>query len=339
MKFLVPINKLSHAEKERYNQLQSYFCDQRANSYDIGVEWSIETYWPPEAEYFVDPLINNGISWWQPSIDLSEIHHQVRDMKGYQLSLNDSWTLYSWSKWLFEKDRKNIVPEEVIILHIDYHNDLMSPRLGYPINSAKKDLLTKSFFDINQPETVRSAILSGAIGVGSFMVPFLHEIKKVHLRHLCEHVSKNKEVSENALRREFELDTLLMPDELRPKVSFYQLASQNIPENAIQYKVTNDLTEWLSNLPQAPILLHIDMDYFNCRYDGDSDWQKYLPRYDPPYELMQKQMDSIFSAITQSGLRTNVEDIAVSLSPGFYPTEFWKDSIQRISELVEELRN
>ncbi len=34
------------------------------------------------------------------------------------------------------------------------------------------------------------------------------------------------------------------------------------------------MVKWSNDLGPGPILVHIDMDYFNNRYDGDSDWAK-----------------------------------------------------------------
>ena len=43
---------------------------------------------------------------------------------------------------------------------------------------------------------------------------------------------------------------------------------------------------WADDPSGDPILLHIDMDYFNNRYDGDSEWQLREPRLDPELPQM-----------------------------------------------------
>lgn len=337
MKFTLPTEFLPEEEHQRYQVLQEYFCDQRGQSYYENGQWVVDLYWPSEKEYFVDPLITEGISWWNPSLALQNSYQQFREMPGYQLSLNDSWTLYSWSKWISKQIRTEGFPEEIILLHVDYHNDLMSPRLGYT-NNVYNDLITGNIFDIKEPESVYKAILSGAIGVGSFIVPLLHEVKKVHLRHLCDsHLTKKKGLI-NQLKKEWENDTLLALDQIRPKVNFVQEDYDTDPnDDLISYKITNNIQEWLDNLPNVPILLHIDMDYFNCRYDGDSDWQKNLPRHDPSPLAMEDNMKKIFNAISTKGLGGQIKDITVALSPGFYPAEFWKIGIEKISELIQFL--
>lgn len=338
MKFTLPIEALPQEEQKRYQILHDYFCDQRGHSYQENNHWNIESYWPPKADYFVDPNILEGLQWWSPSLTTELVHQQVKKLDGFQLSLNDSWTLFSWSEWLSKKMAMNkSLPEELIILHIDYHNDLMSPRISFN-EKQYTDLLTGNIFDIKKPKTVKNAILSGAIGVGSFIVPFIHKFNKVHFRHLCNGPLTLKMGSVRQLEKAWENDTLISTTSIRPKVKFVEKDITEIKEEFINYDITNLLEMWIANLPCAPILLHIDMDYFNCRYDGDSDWQNQMPRYDPNLSVQLQKMEEIFSAIIKAGLRDNIEDISVALSPGFFPVEFWDEGIRKISELVKVLR-
>ena len=332
MRFILPIESLPHDEEQRYQLLQEYFCDQRAHSFSENGNWIVEPYWPPKLEYFIDPRIAEGFLWWDPALRSGKVYQQFRDMDGYQLSLHDTWTLYSWSKWLSKQIQG--IPKELIILHVDYHNDLMSPRIAYAENQYN-DLLTGNKFDIKNPESVRNAILSGAIGVGSFFVPFLHGVQKMHLRHLCE----DHATEMYALKKEWSPDTLLATNQLRPTVTFQQLNEENKFEFDIYYRITSNLSEWLDNLPDAPILLHIDMDYFNCRYDGDSDWNTHSIKHDPSISEIKLKIEELFTAIIQKGLKNQIKDITIALSPGFYPAEFWEDTIKMISLFVQELRN
>lgn len=331
MRFSVPHNLLPENDEDRYQFLHLYFCDKRARSWKEGDNWIIETYWPPELDYYVDPAIDAELKHWNPNYRVSELHTEVFSDSIFQLSLNDSWTLYAWSKWLSTFDKN---PDEVVILHVDYHNDLMSPRLTRTENGYV-DLLTNKQVNIRDAASVKSAILSSAIGVGSFMVPFLHEIKQVHIRHLCQGHLNEKMAAVNGLQRELEDDTLLAIGMKRPKVSF--LTNRDAASD-ITYLNTSNLDEWTKSLPNAPILLHIDMDYFNCRYDGDSDWQQHQPRFDPVFIDMQNQMKNVIHAIKNSGLSKQLQDITIALSPAFFPSEFWTASIETMRPLINELK-
>lgn len=335
MRFTLPLDLLPSNERERYAVLHGYFCDQRGKSWLEDEKWIVQTYWPNQAEYFVDDRIDEGLLWWDSTIAYEDIHKQIRVYPAYQISLNDSWTLYSWSKWLA---KQNTIPDEIIILHVDYHNDLMSPRIAKS-DDGYIDILTGTYFDIANPESVENAILSGAIGVGSFMVPLLHKINKVHLRHLCDGPLLAKKAQINSLKKEWENDTLIGLNSKRPKVTFERLDENKFSPENIHYKITNDTEEWISALPNVPILLHIDMDYFNCRYDGDSDWQHHLPRFDPAYQEIEKRIDSVCAALLKSEIKNRVVDIAIALSPGFYPAEFWKDSVARITQFFHRMKH
>lgn len=336
MKFHVPIELLPSDLEERNQILQEYFCDQRAHSRLENDQWIIEPFWPPTLNYFVDPNINEGFRWWSSDLKPAEVQQQFRQLNDFQLSLNDSWTLFAWSKWLSKYTMRSQFPQEVIILHIDYHNDLMSPRIAKKEDNYT-DLLTNKLVDMKEPDSVRQAILSGAIGVGSFMVPFLHEVKTVHIRHLCEGDLPGKRPLDTLLQKAWGLDILLDIQKYRPQITFSERKDE-ADDSIIKYKRTNNLLYWLSDLPNVPVLLHIDMDYFNCRYDGDSDWQKHSPRHDPDIEAIETKMEQIFSTIRASDLMHRIEDITIALSPGFFPVEFWQRGVHKMAKLIHSFR-
>jgi hypothetical protein len=333
MRFELPASLLPEDSDKRYELLHSYFCDQRGKSYKDGDIWIVDTYWPDSPDYYVDPSILAGIAWWDRNLLLELIHKEVRQMPGWQLSLNDSWTLYSWSNWLAKKKQP---PEEIAILHVDYHNDLMSPRISKSPTSFV-DILTDSEFDLMSPDSVRRSILSGAIGVGSFMMPLLHTIKKVHLSHLCDGPLTSKTAHVNALTKGWQKDSLLALGEMRPNVSFGTVDA-GINNEHISFRITDNFKYWLEGIPDVPVLLHIDMDYFNCRYDGDSDWSNHPPRHDPDYSSISKKMEKLFEALNEFSGKREIVDISVALSPGFFPVEYWEDSIAKLSTLISSMK-
>src|SRR5205823_4103124 len=145
----------------------------------------IDLNWPSSADYYVDPCIEQGLAWWQAGTDITKIHRQVCHTRRGQLSLIDSWTLFSWSHWLAERRKGGKATEEVVVLHVDDHTDLMTPRLTFQGNGLR-NAISGEAFNLYEPESVRSAILTGAVGVGSFMSPFIYTVPRVHLRHLSQ---------------------------------------------------------------------------------------------------------------------------------------------------------
>ena len=218
---------------------------------------------------------------------------------------------------------------------------MMTPHINID-KSRWHDSISSLDFDIWSPESVNNAICSGAIGIGSFIAPLLHHFPNVHIRHLCS--SQNTTIRPNSqmvlpvlIAEEF-LDTGL----LCPALKIVQrTGSSNARglENGHPYQVTDDLPNWLDDLPDGPILLHIDMDYFNNRFNGDSDWMERGSKYNPSLKSVLNRIDQIFEAIKRFGLDERIVDIAVALSPGFFPVELWAPTIERIKNHISYFTN
>ena len=256
-----------------------------------------------------------------------------------QISLLDSWTLYSWSNWLADRRKRGSRIEEVVILHVDDHNDLMTPRLTLH-RDGWRDAISGKVFDLHEPTSVRSAILNGAVGVGSFMSPFIHAVPCVHLRHLSQ-TAPDENAQDFSLVPETVADTILNVRASRPAIGIARemAVAHNEPQRASakQYRFTRQLDYWLDELPDAPVLLHVDMDYFNNRYNGDSDWTAKEQKHDPKLPEIMLAIDAMFKAIKESGVASRIENVTVALSPGFFPAEFWAASITQMQDHLSRL--
>jgi hypothetical protein len=228
-------------------------------------------------------------------------------------SLYDTWTLLSWCEWLARVPSS--ASEQVVILHVDDHRDLGSPRL-YLANGALVDAITNEEVRLTDPVTVLRAIESGAIGMGSFMTPFLWHCQKATVRHLCQAPKMQADLRAKLVPKVVP-DTLLDPDAERLAIEFVQVASGT--EN---YLGSSDTATWSKGIEDRPALVHIDMDYFNNRYDGDSDWLDREPRLDPDLPKMLSKVDDLLNALAAS--KAIVEDVSIAYSPGFFPAEFWQ---------------
>jgi hypothetical protein len=94
----------------------------------------------------------------------------------------------------------------------------------------------------------------------------------------------------------------------------------------------------LDELPDVPTLLHIDLDYFNNRFNGDSDWELHSSRHDPTSHEIMSAIDLVFNTLAVRGIFDRIVDITVALSPGFFPAEFWSLAIERIYYHLDKLR-
>ncbi len=295
--------------------LQSYFA------FDQFVEWTINGDFveinlvpPPTADFYIDPQLAVGLAWWPGSSDLTLVPTQRLTLDGCSVFLNDAWTLLSWSQWLARAGS----PSSITILHADDHQDLMSPRLFRHANQIT-DAITGESFDVRNPSNVAAAITSGAIGMGSFLVPLLGTVNSVDLRHLK---ARCPSTVKRAIRLNDAADTLLSPDALRLACALVDDAGPH------QYTLTADATVWAQSPSDDPILLHIDLDYFNNRFDGDSNWEHNEGRHDPPLATVLDMVDELCDSLERCSDR--IVDIAIGISPAFFPGEMWQPTIERI---------
>jgi hypothetical protein len=286
----------------------------------------LRLYWPDEASRHVDLNLAQGLDWWGRGIGADQMWAAWCRNGRIITSLYDTWTLYSWSEWL---SRQPVLPSHVTVLHVDDHRDMASPRL-FIRDDTWHDAITGQPVHMNRPAEIEAAIRSGSLGMGSFMTPFVHHVPHVDIRHLCQ-PPKTTETKCYSVKRTTEGDTLLDLQSLRPAL---ELVSPNDSDS--RYLVTNSVKDWLTGVGDGTILLHIDMDYFSNRYDGDSDWQTHVA-LDPTLAEIFSKCDELTAALQDSGLATQIEDIAISYSPGFFPAEYWRDVDVRLRKGLEAL--
>ena len=293
---------------------------------EVGVKW------PSSGEYYVDPRLESGLAWWG-RLDVRGIPTAVRRKGRYQISLLDAWTLHSWACWLSGPEGAGV--EEVTILHVDDHDDLMSPLL---VGGGRcwTDVITGGEVELLRPDSVASAVTSGAIDVGSFMVPLIHHVPRVHVRHLCDTRYATERRGRFALRATHEPDDLLAPGAPRPASLLERPATLGHARES-SYEAFSDVEPWCEGLPSAPVLLHIDMDFFNNRYNGDSDWEGRPGRYDPQVDRVLTRIDEVIRPLGSLDVAHRPVDVTVALSPGFFPAELWAPAVGRLESLVREV--
>lgn len=306
-------DRLPQDRAEWHGFLRDYFCDKDALATEHGGDVSLSLQWPANADRHVDPRLDEGLRWWGRGVTLGSMW-SARWRDGRVLTaLYDTWTLLSWSEWL-----TRVAPETaaaVVILHVDDHRDLGSPRLLVQ-EDALVDAITADEVRLADPGSVQRAIESGAIGMGSFMTPFLREFPSAHVRHLCQPPKMRADVERRLLVGRTR-DTLLHPDAERPSVELEPCAAaQGV------YFGTNDVGAWSTDIQGRPALVHIDMDYFNNRYDGDSAWQLHASCLDPDLPTILSKVDELIDALATS--KAVIEDVVVAYSPGFFPAEYWQ---------------
>lgn len=319
----IPLSRLSLDPQQRHAQLRDYFCDKDAVASQADGLWSLTLVWSDDPYRYVDPRLDDGLEWWGGDLRYQDMAVARKRRGRVLLSLNDTWTLESWSEWLTRSPRH----PDVTVLHVDDHKDLGAPRL-FEHADGWIDPIEGQVVNLHRPSTVTNAIMSGALGMGSFLTPFLHYAPDTEVRHLCQG-PKCIGTLDSIITLQSLADTLLSPGEHRPAVTLVP-AEQGIGRG--RYRFTDDFDAWLEGLEgnETAILLHIDMDYFCNRYDGDSDSVDHPCPLNCPLTEVLSRIDGLTQALHRHNLVDRLADIVIAFSPGFFPAEFWAQSCDRL---------
>jgi hypothetical protein len=329
MSLNVPLERLPENEATRHSALRDYFCDKDATAVRHGDHWELRLGWPDGEDRHVDPALDAGLESWG-GIGRGEMAMARRRTGRVLRALYDTWTLHSWSEWVARSGNSSRDP--LTILHVDDHRDLASPRL-FGRDGELVDPISGEVFDVASPDSVRSALESGAVGMGSFLTPFLHRFPQADVRQLGQ-APKIRETTDYTIELSNEPDDLLEPGASRPAV---RLVKASAGTGQGKYRITDNLDRWVENIGPGPILLHVDMDYFNNRYDGDGDWRERPEILDPGMDDVLRQVDRLTSVVRNAQLVPRIEDAVIAFSPGFFPAELWDESDRRLQAGLEEL--
>lgn len=323
----LPQEALPQSAVDRQRLLSDFFPDKRCEASEDAHGWAVRFRWPTVRELVKDPCIPDGLSAVFGD-DAPEVVGTTRPLRrGISICLNDSWTLLNWSEALAD-----CRPGSVVVIHIDAHSDLMSPLLEIQGNNRLRDLISGNDFNISTPSSVSSAIESGAIGIGSFVVPFLWQAECEMLVHICNEEYAPEIRGWGRLLREA-LAFPPFPSVLRP--AFRRSTDSN--DGGIPHLVAERISPDSLNLEGKMALVHIDLDFFNNRIDGDSHWHENLNRHDPPLEAMLSQVDLLIDDLMACGLENCVE-ITIACSPEFCPAEYWASLLQALEARFSRFR-
>jgi hypothetical protein len=334
----VPADRLPGGRREREQVFREYIEDRVPDATRDGDMWAIRLLSPPRADYYIDPRLREGLAWWSQfagPVLIRDIPYALRRRLGVQVSLSDAWTIASWSRLLATSAIRGA---QLVVLHADDHEDLMSPLLVVR-NSGLIDLVSGKPVQVDHPATIEAAVRSGAIGMGSFMVPMLAAGHEVHIRHLRYPKSEESVPGHYRLILAYEPDALLGAGEPRPIAQIVEPDTSLQPGQAIagSYTLTEKLGVWLADIPaDTHLLLHVDCDYFNNRYDGDSDWRGHTRIHDPSEKQVQHRVEELCDAVRSLAKRP--DDVTIALSPGFFPGEYWQRTVETLLRAVATRR-
>lgn len=329
----LPKEALPSSRAEKKNLLEDYFPDflPSVDENETHLEVCLERPSTPYGSYLFDSHLRDGLDWWGTGTRVRDIPAKYHLFKGGILAIEEQWIPLSWSHTIA---RLGGIPQEVILLHLDDHRDMMMPRIGTRMDGQLIDYMTGDRVDFQDPTTISSAIISGAIGKGSILTPLIWTIPKVHVRHLCfrPHQGITYQIEKVCTQ-----DDILFPTANRIGLKFEDTDWETLSDRS-NYVVSPNIDIWLDQLPdKAPIFLHFDLDYFNNRFDGSSSWKEGTGRsFELDLATQLEQLRKIFESIRKNHLFSRIVDVSIGISPGFYPAEFWKPMVEA---LTQELRS
>lgn len=324
----VPLDRLPSSPGDRHAALRNYFCDKDAEARADGSGWELTLGWSGDNDRHIDPRLDAGLLWWGDGVARRTMAMAKRRRGRILSALYDTWTLHSWSEWL----SRHPSIEDFVVLHVDDHRDLAPPRL-FIDPGGWFDPIEKANCSLHKPCSIERAICSGAIGMGSFLTPFLHRYPRAEVRHLCQ-PPKVVATGDFRIVQTSAADDLLEPGRLRPAIDLELVSGITGPG---YYRSTPNVDDWLERIGSGPVLLHVDMDYFNNRFDGDSDWTDRNAPLDPPLEVIINKIDEMIDALRRTGIGHRLVDIVTAYSPGFFPAEFWSAAGMRLGPALERL--
>lgn len=307
------INKKNLSNQENpLDKIYDYFngfdiinIQQNNKYYTVSLKRSDFTY----CENFIDELSAFKIS-------LEDVNKFCCIKNATCLCISESWIPYALFYFL---KKYKLSSRKISILHIDSHADLMSPFISYE-NGIFYNMLNNKTIDFKNEKSIYDTINTGAITIGSILTTIVFNISKINILHLKQDV--NEEFYQ--IEKQCILDDFI-GNHNRIAVR-YTPVQEYIGKGS--YLVTSQWDSIINALSiEDTCILHIDMDYFNNRYNASTDWENNKFSHDPPLAQQLLIMDEVCDNIKFINEYTKIACILVGISPSFYPIEFWKKGL------------
>lgn len=228
------------------------------------------------------------------------------------LCLSENWLPYAYA---VINSKKHINSDHLTIIHVDDHSDLMSPFI-YSNNNSYYNLITKDCIDFNDALSVKRAVESGAITIGSMLTPIIYSTKKAEIFHIKHNQTNQRKSIVKSRTRDDILNT-------NNRIAINYADDYNKHRN--KYILTSDWEYVIKNITaNTDCLLHIDMDYFNNRFNASTSWEEDDERHDLSFLQQTILMDRLIASIEKLMGIVDIKCILIGISPSFYPVEYWK---------------
>ncbi|OGR22720.1 MAG: hypothetical protein A2277_04435 [Desulfobacterales bacterium RIFOXYA12_FULL_46_15] len=240
---------------------------------------------------------------------------------------NHAWASLFWTSMLSTMTDCD-TDSSYQIIHIDYHSDLMMPKLFYsPEVGTFIDFFTKKPVFFDDKKTIEKAIYSTAIGPGSFLLPFFYLQKERWIRYDHIYPGKIREKSDSTSRR-YNIANNGPP-------ILKQCGSTLLLRNGAKKKKNIEIRSHSAEISEFPaivgdiIFLDIDLDFFSNKMGGTTDWRT-NPGWHPNDEELQKLFDYVQGIVEKIALSGKSVIISIATSNNFCPPEVSSPALQQL---------
>lgn len=291
--------------------------------------------WPANYDYYVDPKLHYYINNVFPSILPTQIPYYFSQYPKGILALNDSLSLYSWALWLESQNNVELLKKRtLIIISFDDYLELLSP-LAYIHNKNLYNILDNSLIDFFKSDKILDTIVSGAMSQGAAYLPFLYKVQNIFKRIIIIHIMpeyKNISLKYEKLSITSYIDNFLDQQIERLSLKKQRInISQSNTFNLLEITTSciSDLsTVNFSSFNDPAVFLDIDFSYFANRYRQDSNWKALARNHDPNWFEIQMIIKRSMALLKQQVSLDWLENINFFTSPGYYPSEYWKSTLE-----------
>ncbi|VBB47598.1 hypothetical protein TRIP_B50393 [uncultured Desulfatiglans sp.] len=255
---------------------------------------------------------------------------------------NHAWALPFWIHALRQNyDRPNYFYQ---IIHMDYHSDLMSPRISFsPTENLFMDFFTGKSVDFDREETLEQAIYSTAIGPGGFILPFFYLYRHLPIRFDHIYPDSGRDLNNTGTEKEIYEPG---PHACQISIGGPPILGQCGPTLCLEKDPENNTNLTLSHLnagrTQYPeilgdvIILDIDLDFFSNKMRGSSEWLN-LAGWHPNEEEFERLVDYTRTLLRSIASRSVPVIVTIATSNSFCPPETALRVLEQLEDILHAL--
>lgn len=242
----------------------------------------------------------------------------------FDFCLEDSWSGLFMSSWC----RSSGDHSDVVLVHLDDHTDMMSLFLEC-IDDTLQDPATGLPFYADSATDWELGIRSGSVAIGSFVTALYYGNRPLHVRHVNNF--------KTSTYRTYQVGRAVLSFPEIPGKQFATIRKRRriVGETVGTYQGGIDPMKVLTNLPDGPVVVHIDLDYLINDFNGNPRTGPYSPSPSLRRAAIEK-LDTFFAALVQLNVR--VERWIVAASPGFCSALHWAYLMGALETRIADLR-